>query len=174
MKNIYVSNLIILIVFCISAIPVFAQTYTPTALNVAGGSNTINGQEFEYSIGEMVLVNTATASNIVVTQGVLQPTDFETGISDQLMDDGQLSVYPNPFDDFVNVAIDLPTNGSLLLSVYNIDGKLISQKGISIRSGKDNTRLSLEHLAAGNYVLNAVFETDNESYYQSFKILKMK
>lgn len=174
MKNIYVLNLLILIGCCISAIPVLAQTYTPAALNVGGGSNTINGQEFEYSIGEMVLVNTATASNIVVTQGVLQPGDFGTGISNNLLGDGQVSVYPNPFDDFVNIAIDLPTYGSLLLSVYNIDGKLISQKGISIRSGKDNTRLSLEHLASGNYVLNAVFETGTESYYQSFKIQKMK
>lgn len=174
MKNISASSRLILLLFCFSAIPAFAQTYKPATLNVAGGSNTINEQEFEYSIGEMVLVNTATASNIVVTQGILQPADIETGISDHLLDDGQVSVYPNPFDDLVNVAIDLPTNGKLLLNVYDLVGKLISQKEVAIHSGKENTRLSLAHLAAGNYVLNAIFETGDEFYYQSFKIQKMK
>lgn len=174
MKNISASCRFMLLLFCLSAIPTSAQTYTPATLNVAGGSNTINGQEFEYSIGEMVLVHTASAGNIVVTQGVLQPADIETGLSNNILDEGELSVYPNPFDDLINIDIDLPSTGTLLLKVYDLEGKLITQKQVAILSGKENIRLSLEQLASGNYVLNAIFETGAEFYYQSFKLQKIK
>lgn len=174
MKNRSSLTPLLLIWFCLPAIPIIAQTHTPATLNVAGGSNIINGQEFEYSIGEMVLVHTATTENIIVTQGILQPADIETGVSDQLLNDGQLSIYPNPTDNFINIDANLPSGGLLQLNVSDLNGKLITQKQVAVHSGKENTRLSLEHIAAGSYVLNAIFETNQEFYYQSFKIQKVK
>lgn len=153
----------------------FAQTSAPSTLNAGGGSKVINGQSYDYSVGEMVLVNTATASNIIVTQGLLQPQeDQETGIADHFLDDGQLSVYPNPFEDVVNLKANLPASGILYLDVYDVHGKLIVQRELAIATGKENTNLSLQNLAAGNYVLKAKFESMGSTHFQSFKIQKMK
>lgn len=174
MKNTYTFMAVFLISFCLPAISLFAQTHTPATLNVAGGTNTINGQVFEYSIGEMALVHTATATNIVVTQGILQPGEIGTGISDHRLTDGQISVYPNPVDDILNVDANLLSGGSLQLQLFDLNGKLVSQKQVAINSGKENTNLSLSHFAAGSYILNAVFKTGNEYYHQNFKIQKIK
>ena len=152
----------------------FGQTYIPATLNVAGGSNAITGGVFEFSIGEMTLVHTATAGNIIVTQGVLQPGQISTGIFDYELGDGQLNIYPNPVADVLNVDINLSLSGSMELLLYDLSGKLVSQQQISVLSGKEHTTFSFAHLAAGNYVLNAVFEAGAESYYRNFKIVKMK
>ncbi len=174
MKNSYAFISVLLIWFSLPAISACGQTYIPATLNVAGGSNSINGKVFEYSIGEMTLVHTATAPNIIVTQGVLQPGQIATGIFDHELGDGQIKVYPNPVDDLLNVDINLSLGGSLQLQVYDLAGKLVSKKQISVLSGKETTTFSFAHLAAGNYVLNAVFEAGAESYYRNFKIVKMK
>lgn len=174
MKNIYAFIFVFLIWFSLPLMSAFGQTYIPATLNVAGGSNAITGGVFEFSIGEMTLVHTASAPNIIVTQGVLQPGEISTGIFDHELGDGQIKVYPNPVDDVLNVDINLSLGGSLQLQVYDLAGKLVSQKQISVLSGKETTIFSFAHLAAGNYLLNAVFETGAESYYRNFKIVKMK
>lgn len=173
MKTFYPFLATLLFFFCLPAISLFGQTYTPATLNVSGGSNTINNQVFEYSIGEMALVNTATAPNIIVTQGVLQPFEVETGISDSELADGQLLVYPNPVDDIVNVAANLPPGGTLQLRVYDLNGKILNQKEVTILNGKENTSLRFSHLASGSYILKATFETDSKLFYRNFNIQKL-
>lgn len=173
MKTFYPFLATILFSFCLPAISLFGQTYTPATLNVSGGSNTINNQVFEYSVGEMALVHTATAPNIIVTQGVLQPSEIETGISDSQLADGQILVYPNPVDDIVNVAANLPSGGTLQLRVYDLNGKMLNQKEMAIHSGKESTSLRFAHLASGSYVLKAVFETGSKHFYRDFKIQKL-
>ncbi|RDC57486.1 gliding motility-associated C-terminal domain-containing protein [Pedobacter chinensis] len=45
----------------------------PYAINSAGGYGKINNQLYDFSIGEMVLIQTFQASDISLTQGFLQP-----------------------------------------------------------------------------------------------------
>ncbi|MGM9474938.1 gliding motility-associated C-terminal domain-containing protein [Pedobacter sp. GSP4] len=45
----------------------------PYTVNAASGSGKINNQLYDFSIGEMVLVQTFQASNTTLTQGFLQP-----------------------------------------------------------------------------------------------------
>ncbi|NEN25322.1 T9SS type A sorting domain-containing protein [Cryomorpha ignava] len=173
MKKSFAIISVVLLCLGASVMSAFGQTYVPATLNVAGGSNVISGQVFEYSIGEMTLVHTATAPNIIVTQGVLQPGDIGTGITDRELADSQIKVYPNPVDDVVNVEMNLPSGGSLQLLIYDLSGKLVEQKAVAAIGGKESTRFSLVHLAAGSYVLKAVFETGAESFYRNFKLVKM-
>jgi phosphopantothenate synthetase len=69
-------------------------------LNVSGHSAKIDGMTFDYSIGEMTLVSTERASNLIVTQGVLQPGSSSTSSpsSDATLTivDNPIKVYPNP------------------------------------------------------------------------------
>ncbi len=46
---------------------------TPTVLNISGGSAQLANVTYEWSVGEMILVETAVAQNLTVTNGFLQP-----------------------------------------------------------------------------------------------------
>lgn len=52
---------------------VSAQSIAPSILNSGGGSAPVGGYIIEYNAGEMMAVSTAITSDLVVTQGLLQP-----------------------------------------------------------------------------------------------------
>ena len=70
MKRIY-SLFVFLLLLCFGA-QVKAQSL-PYVLNSASGSGKINNQLYDFSIGEMTLVQTFQVSNTSLTQGFLQP-----------------------------------------------------------------------------------------------------
>ncbi|MEZ5047343.1 MAG: hypothetical protein R2831_10170 [Chitinophagaceae bacterium] len=44
-------------------------------MNVASHTATIQGMTFDYSIGEMALISTEHQSKLIITQGLLQPSN---------------------------------------------------------------------------------------------------
>lgn len=50
-----------------------AQSLTPWAINSAGGASTASDNIYEWSIGEMALVNTMLTPQLSLTNGFLQP-----------------------------------------------------------------------------------------------------
>jgi len=72
-------------------------------------------------------------------------------------DDGQIKVYPNPFQDLVQISI--PRNEKLFeIKLFTIDGKLkyISDQSVSM--------LDLSQISTGNYVIQV--ETNKKTYKQ--------
>lgn len=67
-------RILLTVAACFLSVITFAQSIQPSACNVAGNSVTINGTIHEWSVGEMVLVNTVTTSGFIITQGLLQPS----------------------------------------------------------------------------------------------------
>ena len=53
----------------------YSQSVTPATLNATGGTNFFTFYRFEWSFGEAMAITTmdATSSNLIVTNGVLQP-----------------------------------------------------------------------------------------------------
>ncbi len=49
------------------------KSETPQAINAAGGYGIINGQMFDFNIGETVLVQTFDIASLLFSQGFLQP-----------------------------------------------------------------------------------------------------
>ena len=148
-------------------------------LNVSGHSAQINGMTFEYSIGEMTLVSTERASNLIVTQGLLQPPAANTAST--VSDDGILStldnpikVYPNPTSNLVYVETYEEAIQDYEYNLYDATGKIVlSQKG-QTQKGLNKFELSLQSLASGSYYLmiqknDALGQTQN----YSFKIQKI-
>lgn len=149
-------------------------SYTRT-LNATGGSKAIGGNIYEWSVGEMPLVNTASASNIIVTQGVLQPADDKTGITgiDNRLYGMQL--YPNPASTLVNLSYDLFEAGLLSLEMQDVAGKSIYSKKLDVKPGKNIEQLPLQAVANGTYMLNVYFTAANGAQKStSFKIEKIE
>src|SRR4051812_41395359 len=109
-----------------------AQSITPSTINATGGHTNLGGTEFEWSVGEMAMVSTFSASGIIVTQGLLQPAEAMVGVPTTSLTAKNLHVFPNPASDVVNLQYTSATNGILSCRLYDMTGKEISNQKIGV------------------------------------------
>lgn len=64
-----------------------AQTVSPYILNSAGGSQTLAGNTYEWSLGEMLSVDSFLSTGMILTNGLLQPL--------RILPLDEFAVYPN-------------------------------------------------------------------------------
>lgn len=148
-----------------------SNSYT---LNSSGGSATISGNLYEWSIGEMLLVNTASTSSLIVTQGLLQTKINDEGINVKELNVSQLSVYPNPTADFLILQTDVSVDAQLDIAIYDLTGKLFQKQNFHLKSGNEAQRIDFSSYAAGMYVLEVKTTIDGKSYTNAYKIQNNK
>jgi hypothetical protein len=92
---------------------------------------------------------TAKDLKITPTDGIV--TIMRVGDIGDLSDN--MTIYPNPVDDLVNVKFKVTENGSTWLGIYSLDGKeikvIVNQ---SMPAGQYNYMASLGYLPSGEYV----------------------
>jgi len=162
--------------FTLLATDVFSQQ----TLNVAGNSAKINGMSFEYSIGEMTIVSTERTTNLIVTQGMLQPSGSGSAANDvpanNTLNDlaDQIKVYPNPTQNILFVETYETQVGDYSYQLFDGVGKVVvSQSGQTV-IGLNKFTLDLQSYAGGSYylMLRKLGKT-NEAENYSFKIQKL-
>lgn len=89
-----------------------------------------------------------------------------TSIVDQIDNALSWGVFPNPFNDVLNVRVDDKAQGPLDLKLYSLQGGLVFSERYS---GYENITLSTNHLPSGIYVIQ--LRTGNS--LQSIKMVKM-
>jgi hypothetical protein len=147
-------------------------------LNVSGHSAKIDGMTFDYSIGEMTLVSTERASNLIVTQGALQPGAGSTSSpsSDATLStvDNPIKVYPNPTSHLVFVEMYETSIQECTYNLYDATGKIVmSQKG-QTQAGLNKLELNLQGLASGSYYLMLQKnDVNGQTQNYSYKIQKV-
>lgn len=159
-----------------AATAVHAQSVGPSTINSAGGSNVIAGKAYEFSIGEMALVNTVSGSNIIVTNGVLQPNPVPpppSGVKDINYLSRNLKVYPNPSDNILNIQPDLESGGQLSYQLYDALGRIMLSGEFKLTTGREKQTVHLEQLAAGSYVLSLNMDKKSVHYNASFNVQKI-
>ncbi len=157
----------------LGALGVQAQAISPSTLNASGGSKEIAGSVYEYSIGEMVLVHTASSTNLIVTQGLLQPMEESVGIAEMILPDNALTVYPNPSQDILYIQPNLSGSGTLTLILSDITGREMKQQSVAIQTGNEKQSLNLQAFASGSYLLNVIFDQNDQKFIKSFKVQKV-
>jgi hypothetical protein len=163
-------------VVAISSVSFGAQAQQ--TLNVSGHSAKIDGMTFDYSIGEMTLVSTERASNLIVTQGVLQPGAGSTSspTSDATLSavDNPIKVYPNPTSHLVFVEMYETSIQEFTYNLYDATGKIVmSQKG-QTQAGLNKLELNLQSLASGSYYLMMrKNDVNGQTQNYSYKIQKV-
>ena len=166
---------LILLMMLLAALYANAQDARPFAVNSAGGSASIGGDTYEWSFAEMMLVNTAVSTNLIVTSGILQPADPFVGVEEPILSNVPMKVYPNPTIDMISLATGFDEPGKLSLQLTDISGKRLDSKQSGISSGDQVTALSLEKYPAGEYVLIVNFKANNSRNYNGiFKIQKLR
>lgn len=153
----------------------YAQSIGPGTLNSTGGSTTVGGSTFEWSFGEMTAVHTATASNIIVTQGVLQPSTDPSGIiTAKYADAAMLKVYPVPTQNVVYLQPAFNCSGTLQYSLLDATGKSILRHSADLKSGTEQQSVDMTALPPGNYMLQVQYADTNVPYNNVYKIQKIQ
>jgi hypothetical protein len=136
-----------------------AQSLSPSVIASTGGFSSNAGNSISYTVGEMTMVQTFSASGTILTQGFQQPNDFSTGLlAVNSNASGDLVIYPNPAVDQAWYAFEFTTVGNVSFVVTNVLGQKVIDLGHEGYDGGKVSRLApLSTLAGGTYFLTATF-----------------
>lgn len=77
------------------------------------------------------------------------------------------TLYPNPTNDFLNLAFDLDQPANISIDIVTLDGKIVQQLAEKkMASGKFEENLAIENLALATYI--AVVKINGVAYNQTF------
>jgi len=135
----------------------FCQTISASTINVSGGSAKNGYYQFEWSVGEMSLVDEMeSAGKIIVTNGLLQPYLVNPGSNDPniFFSADEIKIFPNPASRYVEINFFTKQKGRVTLELYDVIGqKILSEELICY--GVDLVhRIPVTNLKPGSYILN--------------------
>lgn len=156
----------------------FAQSVTPAILNASGGTYFFTYYRFEWSFGESMAIETMSASNVIVTNGVLQPgTHIPATINNDLFwDKDEIKVLPNPTPDLLEIDFFSKQKGKVTMNLYDNSGRFMGSKQFDYFGTGRIEKWDLGRFASGMYFLNIQLEPTGTSVAKkgSFKIQKIK
>ncbi len=152
------------------------QSISPSTINAQGGFTTIGGNAYEWSIGEMVLVHTATAGNVTITQGLLQPGKHSggTAINESQFIFDRVKVYPNPADNQFFLDADFKERGVLHCTLLDLNGKIIEEQKRITSGQREKLQYNISALSAGQYMLVVDFTADGKNKPNSKAVYKIE
>jgi type IX secretion system substrate protein len=174
MKN----KITIIIVFFIS-ISCFSQRITPSVINVSGGASQQGNYQFEWSVGEMSLVNQMESrpNLFVLTNGFLQPYTIHEGVnySNNQFGADELKVFPTPASSFVEVNLFTKQQGRLKISFYNDMGQKVYSTELQVFGVDLIQRIPVNRFAQGTYLLHVELDADPNFVSKKgvYKIIKI-
>jgi hypothetical protein len=140
------------------ALCTFCTAFSQQTLNVAGHSATINGLQFDYSIGEMAIIRTEHSHSLIVTQGFLQPSGIKSSAENPVAGNintfgNEVKVYPNPTENMLFVESVESADAEINYQLFDASGKIIISEQIFWKAGPNKFSLDLKNYAAGAYYL---------------------
>ncbi len=164
----------LLLVVC--GLQIQAQS-TQTTKKVVASSNEVvtanagtleaDGLRLSFTAGELIVGSGLESSSVSLSQGFQPPATITSTSVSQPIEGVQLSVYPNPAMDFIQVDfVKLERkDAAFALELHNLKGqKLISQ---NIAPGTASSQLDLEGLSNGQYLLTVLdLSAERKTCYQ--------
>ena len=158
--------------FALLALVPFCSNAQST-VNASGGSVSIGGDLFAYSVGEMVLVGSASSGQLLVTQGVLQAdADISVSLPEGTISEVRLLVYPNPVDNILYLQPEMEQGGELSMRLFDVNGRVILDGDVRLGSGNERQEIDMASLAEGSYFLRTALRQGDQTYNKVFKIIK--
>lgn len=141
------------------------QNLSAQEVVASGGNYYETGQiSISWTLGETV-IETFGSSDLILTQGFQQPVlTVSTYIEDPGLD-FQISAFPNPTREHVNISTDLSDADNLIYRVYDMQGRFI----ISDRLEGAQTRVVFDDFHPGAYFIRII---RNDKPVKIFKIIK--
>ena len=138
-----------------------------TSVNATGGNASGSGGSASYSVGQLAYT-TNTGTNGSVSEGVQQAFEISvvTGIEEAKDIFLNVSAYPNPTTDYLELKVENLQLSELSYKLYDISGKVYQNKEI----GNSITKIEMQNLPQGIYFIK-VIDTKNKEF-KTFKIIK--
>jgi hypothetical protein len=167
-------RLLLLITIVVVSVTAFGQKNSPAIINAVGGQSVVNNNTYEWSIGELVLVNTFSSSTLVVTQGVLQPFQKDNNVDPANYLASNLKLYPVPTDATLYLQPNFSAGSKLNYVVQDITGKQLMKQEVQLASGIERQTINMSAFASATYIVTVQLTEQGKTYLQSFKVEKIK
>ena len=143
----------------------FSMTYAQQAVPASGGNAVGSGGSSSYTVGQVVYT-TNSGANGSVAQGIQQPYEISTLVGLEVTEINlELTAYPNPTNNVINLNIGNYKNEKLSYQLYDIQGRLLVVKPIK----ENRTSIVLQDFSGSSYLLNVL---DNNQLIKTFRIIK--
>jgi hypothetical protein len=141
--------IILTLIFGISA---YSQTLLKQdVISSAGGFNTASGISISWTLGETIIPTfTSTDNTLILTHGFQQQLII-TAIEENLGPLVDVSVFPNPASDNVNIRFGEPLDSEVRLMVVSSQGKPV--RSVVIEPTTVEKQINLQDLPSGVYYL---------------------
>lgn len=152
-----------------------AQSIGPSTYNTTGGSNSAGPNTIEYAIGGVVAGNTYIASNLVVTQGVLQPKiAAPSNVETPTIAAADLFLFPNPAAQTLYLQPRFKKGGLLEYMLMDASGRMLRWKSVKLEQGNERQEISMGDFASGQYNLRVQWTQQGKTSSNVFKVQKIK
>lgn len=166
---------ILVFLLCLFSFSGITQIVTPVTVNSASGGGGAGGYIFNWNIGDVV-VTTATAPNIIVTQGFLQNNvAVPTNVGNLTpLSAFEVKLLPNPTPNRVLYRFSMRERGRIQLRLFDLAGKSLLNTHMQHSGGVHNGQLDMSALPSGVYQLYVIFTpvsgTARQGVYQLQKV----
>jgi len=140
-----------------------AQTASSQLVSSSGNSFSNASYQLDWSIGEC-LTATYTTGAYVLTQGFYQSSYTITSV-ENLWSDIEITVYPNPTTDFINLKVKGSKAKSMQYTTTDFLGKILQTSNIA----GDIEQIDFSNYATGIYFISV---SQNKQLIRSFRIIK--
>lgn len=140
--------------FLFAGMMLHAQTISHSVVASAGANHTdeATGISISWTLGEPVIGTlVSNDETIILTQGFQQGTLAGDVIVVPIDFSAEITVYPNPTSNFVNIRIDGLMKSSLKMEILDIHGRVRAQH--ENITNEDIVTIRTEHLNSGVYML---------------------
>jgi hypothetical protein len=142
----------------------YSQSVSPEVIATSGDYFVGTNATLSWTLGEPV-TETFTGTNNILTQGFQQKFDIST-IQEEHENIYQISVYPNPTNDILNVIINLGIDNNYTAQLFDMQGKLL----ISNSFTGNSENINMSSFTSGNYLLR-IINSKGETI-KTFKIVR--
>jgi len=156
----------------------WSQTTTPTVTNAGGGSYNDPSsyvRYFEWSIGELALIHTATAADnsVSIYQGVLQPCSDKPGnpVSENF-EAGDFTIAPNPTSGKFEINFFIRASGTLDLEMTDMLGRTMERRSFRYYGCCRIEQYDISNVPAGVYFVVATLTPDPFSSFNIRQVVR--
>jgi len=155
-----------LIAFCVFGFGTcFSQSLTPEVLPTSGDNFVGTNASLSWTLGEGV-IETFNSNNLILTQGFQQSNLLITLLSKNIKADVNVSLFPNPTNDWLNIEIKDANEKKYDLQLYDIKGTLI--ESISLKNPV--SKINIEDYKPGVYTLKLSMQGTGKT--NVYKVIK--
>jgi hypothetical protein len=148
-----------------------AQTISSSVVSASGGFYPSSAGSLSFTVSEMTMVQTFGTSSGILMQGFQQPTDFEVGINELLLNN-EIKIYPVPAQNEINIGFKSDHDKKVLFRISDVPGKIVAGCNSDITSDKNIVTLNIANLQNGIYFIT-LYNPDGELFFTNkFQVLK--